>query len=425
MTASDTIITLELGHYRLRERIGGSAYGVIWRAEGPRGTRDVALKLINEAHMARALPAQRERWIASAENEITFLQLLEPWDERHIVRLLDSGWHNGLPVLALELLDCDLARHLKALRGRGERLPLARLLSWMAQLNQALAKVHQYGWRYLDLKPANVLVDAHLGAVKLADFGTNRRLSALGEHSYAGTANWQAPEQFFPAGGGGYATGRQSDYFALGALFYFMATGGKQLRYCGECGQAYREHHTNGADVLLRRHGGLPAILQADEEASFVQAISDAADGGQERRPFTSAPATHAPAYARPDATANAPANATHATPGAHTTRAPHTAQAALRLLRHLLAAAPQARPIHAIDISRQLAAIAQAGGSESSERSNSAPARPDLQPGGARASGGNWLPPRQVGLAPAHATHWWHATAGQVQASWHSDAEA
>ena len=243
MTASDTIITLELGHYRLRERIGGSAYGVIWRAEGPRGTRDVALKLINETQMARALPAQRERWIASAENEITFLQLLEPWDERHIVRLLDSGWHNGLPVLALELLDCDLGRHMKTLRGRGATLPLERLLAWTAQLNQALAKVHQYGWRYLDLKPANVLVDAPLGAVKLADFGTNRRLDAQAEHSYAGTANWQAPEQFFPAGGGGYATGRQSDYFALGALFYFMATGGTQLRYGGACGQAYREHH--------------------------------------------------------------------------------------------------------------------------------------------------------------------------------------
>eukprot|EP01032_Pedospumella_encystans_P033756 gene33756-38152_t len=225
---------------RLRERIGGSAYGVIWRAEGPRGTRDVALKLINEAQMARALPAQRERWIAaaeSAETEITFLQRLEPWDERHIVRLLDSGWHNGLPVLALELLDCDLGRHMKTLCARDEGLRPERVLAWMAQLNQALAKVHQYGWRYLDLKPGNVLVDARLGTVKLADFGTNRRLDALNEHSYTGTANWQAPEQFFPGDGGGYATGRQSDYFALGALFYFMATG-TQLRYCGACGLA-------------------------------------------------------------------------------------------------------------------------------------------------------------------------------------------
>lgn len=373
MTASDTIITLELGHYRLRERIGGSAYGVIWRAGGPRGTRDVALKLINEAQMARALPAQRERWIASAENEITFLQLLEPWDERHIVRLLDSGWHNGLPVLALELLDCDLGRHMKTLQGRGEALHPERLLAWMGQLNQALAKVHQYGWRYLDLKPANVLVDAQLGTVKLADFGTNRRLDALNEHSYAGTANWQAPEQFFPAAGGGYATGRQSDYFALGALFYFMATG-TQLRYCGACGQAYREHHTAGAGLLLRQHGGLPAVLQADEEAAFAQVFAGT------------------PAGAVPDA--------------------------ALRLLRHLLAAEPQERPRHAIDISRQLALIGAAGG-----KTRITPAPHDAY--------AHWTPRAPVALSPDQSKHWWGSAGGHdhghghARADWHSDAEA
>lgn len=340
MTASDSTITLELGHYRLREQIGGSAYGVIWRAEGPRGTRDVALKLINEAQMARALPPQRERWIASAANEITFLQLLEPWDERHIVRLLDSGWHNGLPVLALELMSCDLARHMQRLHSQGARLPLERLLAWMAQLNQALAKVHQYGWRYLDLKPANVLVDTQLGSVKLADFGTNRRLDALDAHSYAGTANWQAPEQFFPADGG-YVTGMQSDYFALGALFYFMATG-THLRYCGDCAQAYREHHTAGADVLLRRHGGMPATLQADEAACFARAIHAAGDAA-----------------------------------GVAASRA--AADAAVRLLRNLLAAEPGARPRHAIDISRQLTAIGAASGLQAAlpARSVSAPWTP------------------------------------------------
>jgi len=386
MTASDTIITLELGHYRLRERIGGSAYGVIWRAEGPRGTRDVALKLINQTQMARALPAQRERWIASAENEITFLQRLEPWDERHIVRLLDSGWQDGLPVLALELLDCDLGRHMKTLQGRGEALAPERLLAWMAQLNQALAKVHQYGWRYLDLKPANVLVDARLGTVKLADFGTNRRLDAQQEHSYAGTANWQAPEQFFPAGGGGYATGRQSDYFALGALFYFMATG-TQLRYCGACGKAYREHHTAGAGLLLRQHGGLPAILQPDEEAMFTQAFASAAGGAAD----------------------SLAGNA--------------TSDAALRLLRHLLAAEPQARPRHAIDISRQLALIGAASGPAA------APSRRQADGPAPHAAYAHWTPRPAVALSPAQSTHWWSAAVGHAQsrahAEWHSDAEA
>jgi serine/threonine-protein kinase len=311
MTTADAIIALELGHYRLREQIGGSAYGIIWRASGPQATRDVAIKLINQEQMARALPALRERWTTSATNEIAFLQSLEPWDERHIVRLLDSGWHEGLPVLALELMGSDLGKHMVALKGRGETVPLAQTLGWIAQINQALAKVHQYGWRYLDLKPANVLLDPHLHTVKLADFGTNRELGRLQAHSYAGTANWQAPEQFFPADGGGYATGARSDYFSLGALLYFLVTSGTPLRFCSDCGQAYREHHVAGADLIRGRNGGdIPTSLHAAEEERFAAAIPSA------------------------------------------------QRDAALDLLRALLHIDPAKRPRHAIQISRMLNAI-------------------------------------------------------------------
>jgi serine/threonine protein kinase len=311
MTTAAEIIALELGHYRLREQIGGSAYGIIWRASGPQATRDVAIKVINQEQMARALPAQRERWIASANNEIAFLQSLEPWDERHIVRLLDSGWHQGLPVLALELMPTDLGKHMIALKSRGESLPLPLAFNWIAQLNQALAKVHQYGWRYLDLKPANILVDPHLNTIKLADFGTNRALADLQIHSYAGTANWQAPEQFFPTDGGGYATGAHSDYFSLGALLYFLVTGGTPLRFCTECGQAYRAHHVAGADLLRGVNGGaIPPALHVQEEERYAAAL---------------------PAHQR---------------------------DAALELLRTLLHIDPSGRPHHAIQISRMLNAI-------------------------------------------------------------------
>ncbi len=190
------IITLSTGQYRLREPIAQSSYGVVWRAEGQGG--EVALKLVNRLAMERAAPGERARWSASAANELGFLRALSPWDSRHIVRLLDSGEHEGLPAMALELLDGDLARHIAASGAVGHGVGLGRALDWTGQVNQALAKVHQYGWRYLDLKPANLLLDARRGTLKLADFGTNRRLAELHPHSYAGTAAWQAPEQFFP-----------------------------------------------------------------------------------------------------------------------------------------------------------------------------------------------------------------------------------
>jgi serine/threonine protein kinase len=307
MLEAGTVVTLEAGSYRLREALAGSAYGVVWRADTLPAGRQVAVKLINQQQMARAHPEHRERWIASAHKEIAFLRSLEPWDERHIVRLLDSGLHEGLPVMALELLDGDLARLVARERNAGRGIGFAQALDWLAQVNQALAKVHQYGWRYLDLKPSNLLLDARRGSVKLADFGTNRPLGESEPHSYAGTANWQAPEQFFPAAGDVYRTDARSDYFALGAMFYYLVTGGLPLRFCRDCGQAYREHQAGGAALLRERHGGaIPPTLGQDEATLFIRRIDN---GGAQ----------------------------------------------ALVLLRRLLCADPAGRPPHAIAISRMI----------------------------------------------------------------------
>jgi serine/threonine-protein kinase len=310
MLEAGDIITLTAGAWRLREPLASSSYGLLWRAEPAGGGTPAVLKLVNTEQMAQAVPPQRQRWTACLAAEIAFLRALHPWDQRHIVRLLDSGEHQGLPAMALELLDGDLGRHLDGLRARGAAPSFAQALDWTAQANQALAKVHQYGWRHLDLKPSNLLVDRH-GALKLADFGTNRPLAERGAHSYAGTANWQPPEQFFPAGDGRYLTDARSDYFALGALLYHVVTGA-MLRFCSACGAAWRTHGSEGAAVLrARNQGGLPAILAPDEAALYLRHVGLAAGTAGE---------------------------------------------AALHLLRALLAPRPEQRPRHALEISRMIA---------------------------------------------------------------------
>jgi len=324
MYDSGDIVTLAGGHYRLREQLAGSAYGLIWRAEGgPDG--EVALKLVNREQMARAPAALQARWSECAAREIVFLSGLAPWDARHIVRLVDHGQHQGLPALALELLDGDLATHMAANGAAGRRTGLARSLAWLAQVNQALAKVHQHGWRYLDLKPGNLLVDAARGTLKLADFGTNRSLDDARLHSYAGTASWQAPEQFVAAEAAGYRTDARSDYFALGAIFFYLVTDGATLRYHGACADAYRAHGSPGAAQLRAAwRGALPPVLAEDEAAHFLACAGAAECRGD-------------------------PA-------------------AALALLRALLALRPQDRPRHARDISRLIAAAQ--GGADGAARS-------------------------------------------------------
>jgi serine/threonine-protein kinase len=313
MVQSGDIVTLKAGHYRLRVQLAGSSYGSVWRAERD-GFAPVAIKLVNRAQMERAEPALQSRWCECAARETAFLAALAPWDARHIVRLLDHGSHDGLPALALELLDGDLAAHLAAQAAAGRRIGLAQALAWIAQVNAALAKVHQHGWRYLDLKPANLLLEAATNSLKLADFGTNRSLADTRAHSYGGTASWQAPEQFFPAHPGvfpasapGYLTEARSDYFALGALLYYLVTDGATLRYASACGAAFRAHGRAGA--LELRAASLP-ILGEDEAARFLACAADGGDAG-----------------------------------------------AALSLLRVLLARRPQDRPPHALAISRLIAA--------------------------------------------------------------------
>jgi serine/threonine-protein kinase len=308
MVEAGDIITLTAGSWRMQAPLGGSSYGQVWRAASVLDGTPAAVKLVNRAQMDLAPPPQRAAWRAAFDAEIAFLRALQPWDQRHIVRLLDSGDHDGQPALALELLDGDLAGHLARCRARGPGPGLAQALAWTAHINAALAKVHQYGWRYLDLKPANLLVDADGATLKLADFGTSRALQDNAAHAYAGTAAWQAPEQFFPDDAGHYRTDARTDYFALGALLYSMVAG-VPLRFCAACADAYRTHGPAGAAALRARHGGgLPATLAPDEAARF---------------------AGHAPA-------------------GSH--------DAALALLRALVAPRPEGRPRHALEISRLLA---------------------------------------------------------------------
>ena len=306
MVQQGTIITLARGHYRLRDTLGGSAYGVVWRADAAHGS--VAIKLVNTGQMALAAAALRHHWIDAARAEQEFLSSLAPWDARHIVRLLDSGSQDGLPAMALELLDGDLASHLKLERGAGRGPSVLQALDWTAQVNQALAKVHAAGFRYLDLKPGNLLLDRRTGGLKLADFGTSRPLLEAPTPCYAGTASWQAPEQFFPRARGMYMTDPRSDYFALGALFYWLVCG-RMLHYGAACAQAYAAHGREGAAVLRRTHGGVPPALTLDEAASFAHAFGAA--GAQ-----------------------------------------------AGELLRALLAPVPAARPAHALEISRTLGAV-------------------------------------------------------------------
>ncbi len=136
----------------------------------------------------------------------------------HIARLLDVVPGDGA-VLVLEYA----GRCLEQLVRAGAPPPHSLVSRWASDLSSALTYLHQWGALHLDVKPANVLVDADGHAV-LIDFGSARLIADAHEPLREGTPRYTAP-----AFVGGAPAGTQADHLALRLTMAF-ATGSRATR---------------------------------------------------------------------------------------------------------------------------------------------------------------------------------------------------
>ena len=200
-----------LGRYILKEKVGAGGMGTVWAAWDPVVERQVAVKVLHEAHLDGAQGTQR------------FLQerqVLAGLEHPHISRLLDAGeTAEGRPWFAMDFVDgqpldvyCD-----------EKRLTVRQRLTLMLPVFSAVAYAHQHLVVHRDLKPGNILVD-EAGAPRLVDFGIARLL----EGSAGLTATGLAP--MTPA----YASPEQvrrepaalaSDVYSLGVVLYEVLAG--------------------------------------------------------------------------------------------------------------------------------------------------------------------------------------------------------
>jgi len=107
------------------------------------------------------------------------------------------------------------------------RAPLDQILDIGCQVADALARIHRHDVIHKDINPANIVLNAKSGEVKLIDFGISQVLSRESVairpvSTFEGTPNYMSPEQ----------TGRmnrvldcRSDLYSLGATLYELATG--------------------------------------------------------------------------------------------------------------------------------------------------------------------------------------------------------
>ncbi len=202
-----------LGPFEVLGELGAGGIATVYRAVGPSGDL-VALKVLQPSKLDGK---EVHRFAREVET-------LRKVDHPGIVKLIDGGEAEGLPWLAMELMDGgDVAQLIDRWRDDPPPDRWEQVEHILRSLCSALEYLHQRGIVHRDLKPSNVLLSSS-GAVKLTDFGGVKdpnafetQLTVAGR--LVGTVVFMAPEVIT-----GEAMGSRQDLYSLGAVLYTLLT---------------------------------------------------------------------------------------------------------------------------------------------------------------------------------------------------------
>jgi eukaryotic-like serine/threonine-protein kinase len=194
----------KLGKYLILGELGRGAGGVVYRARDPILNRLVALKTITTG--LAEFPDLLQRFYQEAQSAGG---LQHP----NIVTIFDLGDEQGIPYIAMELLEGE---SLDQLIGRRTPLPVPLKLAYAMQACRAFDYAHKRGIIHRDIKPDNVMLTKD-GTVKVVDFGIARVLETSKTQTgmLLGTFAYMSPEQYH----GEHADAR-SDIWSFGVLLY-------------------------------------------------------------------------------------------------------------------------------------------------------------------------------------------------------------
>lgn len=259
--------------YRLVDRIGQGAMGIVWRARDERLDRVVAVKQLG------ADPAGGGRGELRALREARLTARLR---HPHAITVHDVVDDAGTPYLVMEYLP---SRSLADILLERERLPAEEVARIGEQVASALAAAHAEGIVHRDVTPGNVLITPD-GVAKLADFGISRATgegTVTGGGFIAGTPAYLAPEV-----AGGAEAGFPADVFSFGGTLYRALEGAPPFGTDENTIVLLRRIADD--EVTPPRHSGpltevLGRLLQRDPEQrpamAEVQELLEAVTGGR------------------------------------------------------------------------------------------------------------------------------------------------
>jgi serine/threonine-protein kinase len=210
-----------LGRYQVERELGKGAMGVVYGGRDPKINRIVAIKTMALAQEfdADELEEVKARFFREAE---TAGRLNHP----NIVTIFDAGEEHDLAYIAMEFLKGkDLVPYTKP----DNLLPMAKTMSIIARVADALSYAHTQNVVHRDVKPANIMYEPESDSVKVTDFGIARITDSSRTKTgmVLGTPSYMSPEQL-----AGKRIGGHSDLFSLGATLFQMICG--QLPFQGD-----------------------------------------------------------------------------------------------------------------------------------------------------------------------------------------------
>lgn len=196
--------------YEILDVLGAGGTAIVYKARDTELNRPVTLKILREQY------ANDDQFVRRFKHEAQAVACLS---HPNIVSIYDVAFDRDSHYLVMEYVEgCTLKQYLE----QKGRLSINETLYIMHQLLDGLDHAHKHNVIHRDIKPHNILLDAHMN-VKVTDFGIAIAVSDITQtysKDIMGSVHYMSPEQVK-----GVAVTEASDIYSAGVVMYEMLTG--------------------------------------------------------------------------------------------------------------------------------------------------------------------------------------------------------
>src|SRR5579864_6307470 len=262
------------GCYRIERVLGSGGFGHVYLAVDLQTNQQYAIKEYLVTGASGKAQLEHEARVLSQLHHPSLPAFQAAFDERGRYYVV-LGYIEGN----------DLTDYIRIVRQRNEVVPLARIMSWIISICDAVTFLHSQNPPIIhrDIKPDNIRITPN-GTAILVDLG-NAKEAAYGARTlffirHQGTPGY-APLEQYP---GGTGTDTRSDVYALGGTLYFALT-------------AHEPPSVSTRNQAIQQ--GLPDLPSLQEQLANNPSETSGEPGGRQFRLGVSKPAKPAPRHSR------------------------------------------------------------------------------------------------------------------------------